>query len=154
MLKKRQRERLMSRHTSPAEGEVVDICKECHEDLAVESVDQSTVPWNHVSKVLRGEQCNMTTRKPALALASTLRESGPATYLDLEGSFEPRSKEATEWCQDTGEDGERQRVQLDWVHVEKEAANLRRGGGGITMVQLLVELLREHSSHCTPASRI
>ena len=59
-------------HMSPAEGEVVDICKECHEDLAVESVDQSTVAWNHVSKVLRGEQCNMTTRKVALALALTL----------------------------------------------------------------------------------
>lgn len=50
----------------PAEGEVVDVCKESHENLAVKSVHQPAVAGNHISKVLGGEQGNTDHMSPSL----------------------------------------------------------------------------------------
>ena len=49
----------MNKHI-PAEGEVVDVGKGGHEDLAVKPVHDPTVTWNQVSKVL-GEECSHMT---------------------------------------------------------------------------------------------
>ena len=38
---------------SPAEGEVVDVGKDGHEDLAVEAIHQPSVAWDHIRKVLQ-----------------------------------------------------------------------------------------------------
>ena len=68
------------------EGGVVDKDEEGHEDLAVESVGEASVTGNDGAKVF-----------------------------DLEGAFEAGSEETAERGDESREDGERKRVQLERV---------------------------------------
>lgn len=58
-------------------------------------------------------------------MLSTLALGSENTYLDLEGSLEAGGEEATEGCDEGGEDGEGEGVQDHGVQVDKHRHHLQ-----------------------------
>ena len=73
----------------------VNIHKCGHDNLTVESVHEASVPWDGVTKIL-----------------------------DLKRTLEATGKEASEWSDGTGKDGESQCVLLKWMHEYLEAKHI------------------------------
>jgi hypothetical protein len=71
------------------EAVIIHVCKESHNKLAIHAVRNSTVPRNRVSKVL-----------------------------NLEGTFETRGKETTEWGNQGGERSKYEDMNLHGCHIE------------------------------------
>lgn len=98
----------------PAKGEVVDVGKEGHEDLAVKAVHNPSMTRNDVIKVLHRQPHHHTLSPPL------------DTYLDLEGPLKARGKKASKRSQKRSEDGEREGVKSDRIQGNKEATNLQK----------------------------
>lgn len=79
----------------------VDVDESAHQQLAIETIHQSSVARDYVSKVLK----------------NSLLEYSKRTYLDLESAFESTSEETSERSENAGEESHYDGVANEWEHV-------------------------------------